>query len=123
MKKHNPKKLLIFAYFWRSGIIGLALLLPIISGLIFANVDCLFPYGGYAIWISFGIPLCAMGMDYILGCVFEFPHIILVYESFYHRKMDPYDLTWEFVSKKELIGVGGIFIFFGIVLILFPFVV
>ena len=74
----------------------------------------------YAILFSIGIPMCAMGIDYILGCIFEFDHMILVSDSCSHKKMDPYDLVWN-VSKKEFISVGAIFICFGIAMFVVPF--
>lgn len=120
IKKFNPKRLLVIAYFWRYGILGVAFVLPIISGLLFFNIELLQPYTTYAIFFSIGIPLCAMGIDYILGCIFEFDHMILVSDSCYHKKMDPYDLVWN-VSKKEFIGVGAIFICFGIAMFVVPF--
>ena len=120
MKKFNPKRLLALAYFWRYGIIGVAFILPIISWLIFSNIEALQVYTKYAIFFSIGLPLCAMGIDYILGCIFEFDHMILVSDSCYHQKMDPYNLVWN-VSKKEFIGVGAIFICFGIAMFVVPF--
>ena len=120
MAKFSPKRLLVIAYFWRYGILGVALVLPIISGLLFFNIELLQPYTIYAIFFSIGIPLCAMGIDYILGCIFEFDHMILVSDSCYHQKMDPYNLVWN-VSKKEFIGVGAIFICFGIAMFVAPF--
>ena len=120
MKKFNPKRLLVIAYFWRYGILGVAFVLPIISGLLFFNIELLQPYTKYAILFSIGIPMCAMGIDYILGCIFEFDHMILVSDSCSHKKMDPYDLVWN-VSKKEFISVGAIFICFGIAMFVVPF--
>ena len=120
MKKFNPKRLLALAYFWRYGIIGVAFILPIISWLIFSNIEALQVYTKYAIFFSIGLPLCAMGIDYILGCIFEFDHMILVSDSCYRKKMDPYNLVWN-VSKREFIGVGVIFICFGIAMCVLPF--
>ena len=120
MKKFNPKRLLFLAYFWIYGIIGVAFILPIISWLIFFNVEVLQPYTKYAIFFSIGIPLCAMGIDYILGCIFEFDHMILVSDSCYHQEMDPYNLVWN-VSKGEFIGVGVMFLCFGIAMCVIPF--
>lgn len=120
MKKFNSKKLLVIAYFWRYGIIGVAFVLPIISGLLFFNIELLQPYTKYAIFFSIGLPLCAMGIDYILGCVLEFNHMILVSDSCYHKKMDPHDLVWN-VSKFEFITVGIIFLCFGIAMCVVPF--
>lgn len=120
MKNFNPKRLLLIAYFWRYGIIGVTLVLPIISGLLFSNIELLQPYTKYAIFFSFGFPMCAMGIDYILGCIFEFDHMILVSDSCSHKKMDPYDLVWN-VSKPEFIGVGVTFLCIGIAICVLPF--
>ena len=119
-KKFNEKRLLITAYFWRFGIIALAFLLPLILGSIFFNIESLKPYTPFAVFISAGIPFVAMGTDYILGCIFEFDHMILIDQDCSHQKMNPYNLTWN-VSKKEFIGVGLIFLILGIVMIVLPF--
>lgn len=120
MKKFNSKKLLAVAYFWRYGIVGVVFILPVIVGLIFFNNEFLHSYTPHAILISIGLPLCAMGIDDILGCIFEFDHIILVNQSSSHLKMDPYNLIWN-VSKKEFIATGIIFLFLGLLFIVFPF--
>ena len=120
MKKFNPKKLLAVAYFWHYGIIGVAFILPIISGLIFFNNEFLHAYTGYAILFSMGLPLCALGIDYILGCIFEFDHLILVNQSCSHQKMNPYNLIWD-VSKKEFIAIGIIFLCLGVSMIILSF--
>ena len=120
MKKFKPKKLLAVAYFWRYGIIGVAFILPIIVGLIFFNNEFLHTYTPQAILISIGLPFCAMGIDDILGCIFEFDHIILVNQSCCRQKMDPYNLTWN-VSKKEFIAMGSIFLCLGLSMIILSF--
>ena len=121
MKRFNPKRLLILGYFWRYGIIALIFVLPAISYLIFSNINSLQLYTPYALFISIGLPMCAMGIDYILGCIFEFDHIILVNTSASHGKMDPYNLTWN-VSKKEFIFIGSFFLLLGIAFIILPFI-
>ena len=121
-KKFNERRLLITAYFWRFGIIGLVFLLPLIFGLVFYNIESLNPYTIFAIFISMGVPCVAMGIDYILGCILEFDHIILVNQSCYHHKMNPYNLSWN-VSKKEFIFVGAIFSILGIAMIVLPFII
>ena len=60
-----------------------------------------------------------MGIDYILSCIFKWDHMILVDQSWYHQKMNTYNLTWN-VNIKEFILVGCVFLFFGICLILLP---
>ena len=117
--KFNERRLLFIAYFWRYGIIGLTFILPTILGIIFYNVESLNAYTPYVVFISAGIPLCAMGIDYILGCIFKWDHMILVEQSCYHQKMNTYNLTWN-VNIKEFILVGCVFLFFGICLILLP---
>lgn len=121
-KKFNERRLLITAYFWRFGVITLAFLLPIILGLVFFNIESLNPYTPFAIFISIGIPFVAIGLDYILGCIFEFDHIILIDQDCSHQKMNPYNLSWN-VSKKEFIFVGLIFLVLGIAMIVFPFII
>ena len=90
-KKLHERRLLITAYFWRYGIIALAFLLPIIFGCIFYNIESLNAYTAFAVFISAGIPFIAMGADYILGCIFEFNHMILIDQDCSHQKMNPYN--------------------------------
>ena len=98
------------------------MLLPIILWLIFSNIEVLQAYTIQAITISFGLPFCAMGLDDILGCIFEFDHLILVNQSCYHRKMDPYNLTWN-VSKKEFVFMGCFSLCLGMAIIVLSFFV
>ena len=120
MKKFNPKRLLALAFFWHYGIIGVAFILPIISWLIFFNIEFLHAYTPQACFISFGLPWCAVGVDHILGCIFEFDHLILVNQSCNHEEMDPHNLIWN-VSKKEFIFIGSLFLCFGLAIIILPF--
>jgi hypothetical protein len=120
MKKFNPKRLLALAYFWCYGIIVVAFILPIIVGLIFFNNEFLHTYTAQAISISIGLPFCAKGIDDILGCIFKFDHIILVNQSSYRQKMNPYNLIWN-VSKKEFIAIGVIFLCLGLSMIVLSF--
>ena len=120
-KRFNEKRLLLTAYFWRWGIIGLAIVLPVIFGCIFFNIESLKEYTPFAIFISIGVPFVSMGVDYILGCIFEFEHMILIDQDCSHQKMNPYNLSWN-VSKKEFIGVGIIFLILGIAMIVLPFI-
>lgn len=120
-KRFNEKRLLLTAYFWRWGIIGLAIVLPVIFGCSFFNIESLKEYTPFAIFISIGVPFVSMGVDYILGCIFEFDHMILIDQDCSHQKMNPYNLSWN-VSKKEFIGVGIIFLILGIAMIVLPFI-
>ena len=113
MKKFNPRRLLALAYFWHYGMIGIAFVLPIILGAIFYYNEVLHSYTPMVFLISMGLPCCAIGLDCILGCIFEFDHLILIDQSSSHQKMNPYDLTWN-VSKKEFVFIGCIFLFFGL---------
>ena len=111
-KKNN--RLIFWGYFWRYGIIALAFLLPTILSIIMSNIESLNKYAKYVIAPSIGLPLCAMGIDYILACIFKFPHILLVNQSASHQKMDPDDLDWNSISIKEFIGIGAICLILGI---------
>ena len=121
-KRFNEKRLLLTAYFWRWGTIGLAIVLPVIFGCSFFNIESLKEYTPFAIFISIGVPFVSMGVDYILGCIFEFDHMILIDQDCSHQKMNPFNLTWN-VSKKEFIGVGLIFLILGIAMIVLPFII
>lgn len=121
-KRIGEKRLLLVSYFWRYGIIGVAFVLPIIFGIIFYNVERLHIYTPHVVFFSCGIPLCAMGLDYILGCIFEWKHMILINQSCHHLKMNTYNLKWD-VNKKEFIGVGITFLILGIVMIIVPFLI
>ena len=120
--KIDEQKLLLTAYFWRWGIIILIFLLPTIFGCVFYNVKALKEYTPFAIYISIGVPMVAMGIDYILGCIFEFNHMILIDQDCKHQQMNPYNLSWN-VSKKEFIGIGIIFLVLGIAFIILSFII
>jgi len=120
VKNFHPKRLLFLAYFWRFGAISLGLVLPIISWFIFSNIEVLQPYTLKAFLLSCGIPFSAMGIDYILGCIFEFDHMILINQDIKREPMDPYNLTWN-VPKTSFIVFGSIFLLIGIGITLLSF--
>ena len=88
--------------------------------MIFYNNEFLNAYTPQAVLISIGLPTCAMGLDDILGCIFEFDHLILVNQSCHREEMDPYNLIWN-VSKKEFIFMGCLFLCLGLAMIILSF--
>ena len=61
-----------------------------------------------------------MGLDFILACIFEWNHILLVNQSSNHNKMNPNDLDFNDLNKKEFIVIGILFFILGVaILVLF----
>ena len=58
-----------------------------------------------------------MGLDYILACIFEWDHILLVNQSSYHNKMNPNDLDFNDLNKKEFISIGILFFILGVAIL------
>lgn len=113
MKRKNRRKLLFLGWFFRYGIVILTFILPIISFLVCINIDSIKDYTGKISRIFFSIPLILMGIDYILGCILKFDHLILVNQSCKHLEMNPNNLKWD-VNKKEFIGIGIMFLTIGL---------
>ena len=111
MKK---KKLLFWGYFWRYGIILLTIIVPSLIGIILKNIKVAEKYAESSFFFFMGIGFLAMGIDYILAVILKMPHILLVNQSAYHIKMNPDDLDWEDISRKEFIMIGIIFVVLGI---------
>ena len=55
-----------------------------------------------------------MGLDCIFECIFEWDHILLVNQSSHHNKMNPNDLDFNDLNKKEFIGIGIFFFILGV---------
>ena len=63
-----------------------------------------------------------MGLDYILACIFEWDHILLVNQSSYHNKMNPNDLDFNDLNKKEFICIGIFFFILGVAILVLFFI-
>ena len=104
--KNNGRTILFWAYFWRYGIIALAILPFLIVGGIGAITD---NYNYTLLLIAlFNMPseLIVTGIYYIIGAKMEFTHLCCVYQSMSHKKMDPYRAEWTDKDKKDLKNVG-----------------
>ncbi len=104
--KNNDRTILFWAYFWRYGIIALAILPFLIVGGIGAITD---NYNYTLLLIAlFNMPsvLIVTGIYYIIGTKMEFTHLCCVYQSMSHKKMDPYRAEWTDKDKKDLKNVG-----------------
>ena len=99
---------------------GLGILLPFVSFLVFSNIEALLPYTPKAFLLSCGLPFCVMGIDYILGCLFKFDHMVLIHQDCSRQKMDPYDLKWN-VPEKTYIAIGIVFFVLGAALVVLSF--
>lgn len=119
MKKRS---LLFWGYFWRYGSIFLTIALSFLVGLILLNIESTKKYATLVFCLVFGGGFIATGLDYILAIVFKKPHILLMNQSASHQRMNPDDISWEDISKKDWIGVGSIFIALGAGLIVVAFI-
>ena len=118
IEKKN-KRLLFLGFFFRYGLCIIAILVPfifIIIGDIVNKKDLFYTIG----FIFFPLSIIVMGLDYILACIFEWDHILLVNQSSYHNKMNPNDIDFNDLNKKEFIGIGIFFFILGVaILVLF----
>ena len=115
IEKRN-KRLLFLGFFFRYGLCIIAILVPfifIIIGDIVNKKDLFYTIG----FIFFPLSIIVMGLDYILACIFEWNHILLVNQSSYHNKMNPNDIDFNDLNKKEFIGIGILFFILGVAIL------
>ena len=115
IEKKN-KRLLFLGFFFRYGLCIIAILVPfifIIIGDILNKKDLFYTIG----FIFFPLSIIVMGLDYILACIFEWDHILLVNQSSYHNKMNPNDLDFNDLNKKEFISIGILFFILGVAIL------
>ena len=118
IEKKN-KRLLFLGFLFRYGLIIIAIVVPLIFIIIgdLINKEDLFYTIGFTF---FPLSLIVMGLDFILACIFEWDHILLVNQSASHNIMNPNDLNWNDINKKEFIGIGIFFTLLGLaIMILF----
>ena len=115
IEKKN-KRLLFLGFFFRYGLCIIAILVPfifIIIGDILNKKDLFYTIG----FIFFPLSIIVMGLDYILACIFEWNHILLVNQSSHHNKMNPNDLDFNDLNKKEFISIGILFFILGVTIL------
>lgn len=115
IEKKN-KRLLFLGFFFRYGLCIIAILVPfifIIIGDIVNKKDLFYTIG----FIFFPLSFIVMGLDFILACIFEWDHILLVNQSSNHNKMNPNDLDFNDLNKKEFIGIGIFFFILGVAIL------
>ena len=115
IEKKN-KRLLFLGFFFRYGLCITAILVPfifIIIGDILNKKDLFYTIG----FIFFPLSFIVMGLDFILACIFEWNHILLVNQSSNHNKMNPNDLDFNDLNKKEFIGIGIFFFILGVAIL------
>ena len=74
--------------------------------------------------ISLALPLFVMGIDYTLGIIFKFDHIVVVYKKNQRHNHEPInynDLSCDDVNKKEMLFIGIALIIISIVLFILSF--
>ena len=115
IEKKN-KRLLFLGFFFRYGLCIIAILVPfifIIIGDIVNKKDLFYTIG----FIFFPLSFIVMGLDFILACIFEWNHILLVNQSSNYNKMNPNDLDFNDLNKKEFIGIGILFFILGVAIL------
>ena len=115
IEKKN-KRLLFLGFFFRYGLCITAIGVPfifIIIGDILNKKDLFYTIG----FTFFPLSIIVMGLDYILACIFEWDHILLVNQSSYHNKMNPNDLDFNDLNKKEFISIGIFFFILGVAIL------
>ena len=115
IEKRN-KRLLFLGFFFRYGLCITAILVPfifIIIGDILNKKDLFYTIG----FIFFPLSFIVMGLDFILACIFEWDHILLVNQSASHNIMNPNDLDFNDLNKKEFISIGIFFFILGVAIL------
>lgn len=115
IEKKN-KRLLFLGFFFRYGLCIIAILVPfifIIIGDILNKKDLFYTIG----FTFFPLSFIVMGLDFILACIFEWNHILLVNQSSNHNKMNPNDLDFNDLNKKEFISIGIFFFILGVAIL------
>ena len=115
IEKKN-KRLLFLGFFFIYGLCITAIGVPfifIIIGDILNKKDLFYTIG----FIFFPLSIIVMGLDYILACIFEWDHILLVNQSSNHNKMNPNDLDFNDLNKKEFISIGILFFILGVAIL------
>lgn len=115
IEKKN-KRLLFLGFFFRYGLCIIAILVPflfIIIGDLLNKKDLFYTIG----FTFFPLSFIVMGLDFILACIFEWDHILLVNQSSYHNKMNPNDLDFNDLNKKEFISIGILFFILGVTIL------
>ena len=111
---NRDKKILFWAYFWRYGIIALAILPFLIVGGIGAITDN-YNYTLFLVaLLNMPSVLIVTGIYYIIGTKLEFTHLYCVNQSMSHQKMDPYRAEWTDADKKDMKKVGITLLIVGI---------
>lgn len=114
--ENKNKRLLFLGFFFRYGICIIAIGVPfifMIIGDILDKKDLFYTIG----FTFFPLSFIVMGLDYILACIFEWDHILLVNQSSHHNKMNPNDLDFNDLNKKEFIFIGIFFFILGVAIL------
>ena len=116
IEKKN-KRLLFLGFLFRYGLIIIAIVVPLIFIIIgdLINKEELFYTIGF---IFFPLSMIVLGLDNILAPIFKWKHILLVNQSASHNIMNPNDLNWNDLSKKEYIAIGIFFTLLGLALMI-----
>lgn len=122
VSKENKRKIFV-GMFWRYGAILAGFVMFCIVSILCLNVEEIGQYAKILIPLSFGTPMFIVGMDYILACIFKWPHILLVDQSTKHLKMNPDTASWKTFSYKDIILAGIVFAVLGLAMIILSFVI
>lgn len=116
----KERRIILLGYLWRWGSIGLILLVPIVTFII-CEAMCVSPQTSYTlVVISMGSAFVGVGIYDIVGAVRGFKHVLVSLQIAYHlpiRSINP-RRQWRRDEKKEYIGVGVVFLVFGLAIII-----
>ena len=103
-----------WTFFWQYGFI---IMLPIEIFILLMIPNTNLVLFGVIFAITFIVP----GIDYIFASIYKMPHIYCINQSIKRQLITdyPYEMDWKNnFDKKQMIGLGIIFIIIGVIIIL-----
>ena len=103
-----------WTFFWQYGFI---IMLPIEIFILLMIPNTNLVLFGVIFAITFIVP----GIDYIFASIYKMPHIYCINQSIKRQLITyyPYEMDWKNnFDKKQMIGLGIIFIMIGVIIIL-----
>lgn len=118
--KSENERAIFMGYLWRWGSVALILLLPVFTYGICVFWGALPKTQQFCTMLAFGIGMLGMGAYEIIGSVLEFRHLLVSLQLTVHIPKDKLNSTraWTKQDKKDGIGIGIIFAFWGTAMII-----
>ena len=126
-EKLNPKSLnrvMLLGNLFSRWLILIGICLALVVSMLCDTYISLRPHKELFTLLSLALPIFVMGIDYTLGIIFKFDHIVVVYKKnqcHIHEPINYNDLSFDDVNKKEMLLSGIILIIISIVIFVLSF--